>query len=278
METQLGPMWTEGERDAKSVSRTDDSKGLFLLLSSLSLLLLLAMLWLLFFLLEPRLSSLDGRVTTAVGLAFTLAGVMAAALAGSELLSAASGVILLPRFLSRNCATRFLLPLSEKLGGLMGISADRVKGAFLEFNNALIAAGALRVLPGRVLVLLPHCLQKSDCPQNLEGDIRNCADCGACAVSELKQLLSQCSVHSRIVGGGRFALQTVKEFNPDAIVGVACERELVAAVREMKRVPVLAVTNWRPEGPCRNTRVVIEKVEDALRILLKDSKSECTMH
>lgn len=274
----MGPMWTEGERQSRSVNRARDSKGLFLLLSSLSLVLLLVLLWLLFYLLEPRLSSLGQSAAVGVELAFTFAGVVAVVLAGSEFMSVTSGVRLLPRSVNQLCAVHFLLPVSEKVGGLLGISADRVKGAFLEFNNALVAARASRIQSRRVLVLLPHCLQSSTCSQILDGDIRNCAGCGACSMSELKQLLSQYPVESRIVGGGHLALKTVRELEPDAVVGIACERELVAALKQIKRVPVMAVANWRPEGPCKNTRIVVEKVEDALWILLKHPNSQCSMH
>jgi hypothetical protein len=270
-------MWADGEREISSVNRAGDSKGLFLLLSSLALVLLLLLLWLVFYLLEPRLSSLDERATTGVGLAFTFAGLVAAVLAGSEFVTAASGVRLLPRFVNQLCAVHFLLPVSERVGRLLGISADRVKGAFLEFNNALVEARAGRVPPERVLVLLPHCLQSSSCAETLDGDVSNCAECGACGISELKRLLLRYSVESRIVGGGDLALRTVREFKPDAVVGVACERELVAAIKEMKRVPVVAVSNWRPEGPCRNTRIVVERVDDALWILLKHANSRCSM-
>jgi hypothetical protein len=277
MHTQLGPMWTEGERELKSVNRASHSKGLFLLLSSLSILLLLILLWLVFFLLEPRLSSLGERATAGVGLAFVFAGVAAVVLAGSEFISLSSGVRLFPRFLNQLCAVYFLLPVSEGVGRVLGFPADSVRGAFLEFNNAIVAARVRHVAPERVLVLLPHCLQKSTCPEKLDGDIRNCAECGDCNISALKRLILRHSVESRIVGGGALALQVVRAFEPDAIVGVACERELVAAIKEMRRTPVMAVSNWRPEGPCKNTRVVVEKVEDALWILLKPRNSRCSM-
>ncbi len=277
MHTQLGPMWADGEREVRSVNRAGDSKGLFLLLSTLSLLLMLVLLWFIFYLLEPRLSSLDARVTAGVGLVFTFAGAVAVVLAGSEFISVTSGARLLPRFVNQLCAVHFLLPISERVGRLLGISADRVKGAFLEFNNALVEARTGDFSPERILVLLPHCLQSSTCSEVLDGDISNCADCGACSMSELKGLFLRHSVDSRIVGGGDLALRTVREFKPDAVVGVACERELVAAIKEMKKIPVVAVSNWRPEGPCRNTRIVVERVDDALRILLKHANSRCSM-
>jgi hypothetical protein len=97
-------------------------------------------------------------------------------------------------------------------------------------------------------------------------------------VCELKQLLPKYAFETRIVGGGGLALKMVDELRPEAVIGVACERELVAALKEIRRVPVIAVSNRRPEGPCRNTKVIVDKVDHALWILLKHSSSQCSMH
>ena len=73
------------------------------------------------------------------------------------------------------------------------------------------------------------------------------------------------------------ALKMVHEIRPDGVIGVACERELVAALKEIRNVPVIAVSNRRPEGPCRNTSVVVEEVDDALGIFLKRPSAQCSI-
>ena len=51
-----------------------------------------------------------------------------------------------------------------------------------------------------------------------------------------------------------------------AVVGIACERDLVSGIRDVyPLLPVLAVPNVRPMGPCKETRVDLEKVEEAVR-------------
>jgi hypothetical protein len=277
MQTELGPLWREGERDERSLDTAGRGKGLFLSLYSLSLALILALLWLLFFLLEPRFSALGERALASLALALKLAGAIAIILAASEFFSAATGLRLLPRSVGQLWVVCFLLPLSERLGSIFGIPTDRVKASFLEFNNALVRAETGARARSHVLLLLPHCLQNSACARMLSGDIRNCGECGSCSVCELKQLLPKYTFETRIVGGGGLALKAVDEFRPDGVVGVACERELVAALKEIRKVPVIAVSNRRPEGPCRNTKVIINKVDDALWIFLKHSNSQCSM-
>jgi len=236
------------------------------------------LLWLLFFLLEPRFSALGERALVGLSLTLKLVGATAILLTASEFFSAATGLRFLPRSLGQLWVVCVLLPLSERLGNVCRISADRVKASFLELNNALVKAETSNRARTRVLLLLPHCLQNSACSRMLSGDIRNCAECGSCSVCELKQLLPKYAFETRIVGGGGLALKMVDELRPEAVIGVACERELVAALKEIRRVPVIAVSNRRPEGPCRNTKVIVDKVDHALWILLKHSSSQCSMH
>jgi len=277
MQTQLGPLWREGERDERSLDTAGHGKTLFLFLSLLSLAFVIVFLWLLFFLLEPRFSALGGRVLAGLSLALKLAGAIAVILAASEFLSSVTGFRLLPRSLGQLWIVCFLLPFSERLGGIFGVSADSVKASFLEFNNALVRAETATRTRSRVLLLLPHCLQNSACSRMLSGDIRNCGECGSCSVCELRQLLSKYDFETCIVGGGGLALKMVDELHPDGVIGVACERELVAALKEIRNVPVIAISNRRPEGPCRNTNVVVDRVDDALGIFLKHSSPQCSM-
>ncbi len=259
--------------------------ALFFLLASLSLALLLSLLWLLFFLLEPRVAAVGGGLLAASRVLVVLAGAAAVVLVVSDFLSAGLGVRLIPGRAGEVVALHVLLPLSERLGGLAGVSRDRVKAGFIDFNNSLLRAGLgangegtdAATLTSGVLLLLPRCLQSSDCARPLGEDVRNCGECGSCAMRELKELVLRYQVRNRIVGGGTLALMAVRELGPRAVVGVACEGELLAAIRELGRVPVMAIPNSRPEGPCRNTRVDVPLVEDALRILLKRSGSDCTI-
>jgi len=302
------------------------------LLASLSLALLLFLLWLLSFLLEPRIASLGIGLVVASRAGVVLVGLAVVAVAASDFLSAAFCVRLIPGGAGQRFALYVLLPVSERLGRLTGVSPDRVKAGFIDFNNALLrarlgpvgrgtcpvggaacgpgaaagahatgtccgwagaragnagagagqtpgdfAAGVVGGRLGGVLLLLPHCLQRSDCARALGEDVRNCGECGSCAMCELKGLVLEYEVQNRIVGGGTLALMAVRELGPRAVVGIACERELVAAMKELGGVPVMAIPNSRPDGPCRNTRVDVPLVEEALRILLKRPGSDCTI-
>ncbi len=67
-----------------------------------------------------------------------------------------------------------------------------------------------------------------------------------------------------IATGGTIARRIVKEVRPDAIVAVACERDLSSGLVDTYPLPILGITNERPFGPCLNTRVDLTKVKEAL--------------
>lgn len=120
-------------------------------------------------------------------------------------------------------------------------------------NNWRVRRRAIKVRPEEILLLLPHCLHKDTCPRNVKLSLDECRRCGQCSVGELARVREMEGVQGCMVGGGRQALQRVREPDVKAVVAVACERELVHGIFAAWPKPVLAVTNMTPEGPCRNT-------------------------
>ena len=55
------------------------------------------------------------------------------------------------------------------------------------------------------------------------------------------------------------------EEKPQAIIAIACERDLISGIQEIKNVPILAVVNKRPQGPCHNTEVEMGQVQKAIK-------------
>jgi hypothetical protein len=73
-----------------------------------------------------------------------------------------------------------------------------------------------------------------------------------------------------MVTGGSLAQRLIKVQKPDAVVAIACERELVAGLRASWSVPTIAVNNGRPDGPCVNTVVDEQKLADAVRQFVEE--------
>lgn len=161
-------------------------------------------------------------------------------------------------------ALNIFFPLALFLGRSFHIEKDRIKNSFIEVNNFLVRSKVLNLLPKQVLLLVPHCLQKSDCPHKITVDINNCQRCGGCVVSELLSLRDKYGFNIGMATGGTLARKFVREYHPRGIVAIACERDLTSGIQDSNPIPVLGVTNERPFGPCFNTQVKLPKVEEAI--------------
>jgi hypothetical protein len=65
------------------------------------------------------------------------------------------------------------------------------------------------------------------------------------------------------------ARRIIVENRPEAIVAVACELDLTSGIQDSYPIPVIGILNDRPNGPCFNTKVDIDKVRDAIADFLE---------
>ncbi len=166
---------------------------------------------------------------------------------------------------ARGMSVRLLLPLMTVFARLVGISKDRVRSSFVKVNNELVAAAARRYRPGEMLLLMPHCLQNSRCRMRLTYTIRNCKRCGECPIDALIGLSDRYGIHLAIATGGTIARRIVVQRRPRLILAVACERDLTSGIQDTYPIPVYGVLNLRPNGPCLDTRVNLDILEQAMR-------------
>ncbi len=150
---------------------------------------------------------------------------------------------------------------------------SRVARAIIWMNNFRKRHKNFNITPERVLLLLPRCIQNTECTQNIVKDVHQCKRCGNCPVKSLIEIGEEYGVIPRVAGGGRLALAMVLESWVEAVVAVACEQELKAGIMASPK-PVLAVTNERPFGPCANTSVDLEKVKEAIASFLGKNGKE----
>lgn len=165
----------------------------------------------------------------------------------------------------RGVTVRLLLPFMELVGRMVGIPVEAVRRSFIKVNNELVLGSGLTCAPGDILVLLPHCIQASRCGHRLSYRIDNCARCGMCPLRGILALRDELGVQTAIATGGTIARRIVVQARPRLIVAVACERDLASGIQDTYPLPVFAVINERPNGPCLDTCVNMERLESAVR-------------
>jgi hypothetical protein len=171
----------------------------------------------------------------------------------------------------RGIVIEILFPIMIVVGKLLGISKEKVQQSFVEVNNLLVKAKLSEKRPGRLLLLMPHCLQFNDCAIKVTSDASNCKACGKCKIKDLVELSHKYGVHLSVATGGTLARRRVAEARPEAIIAVACERDLTSGIQDAYPLPVIGILNDRPFGPCFNTSVDIGKVAEALEFFVKGS-------
>ena len=242
---RLGDEWLDWEGEVEEQG-FDERRRLFVLLAAGGMALGMVGIAALWYLILPRLAQLDPRLPTVVG------GLLVGGLGlvviyfGLIVCSAATGRNLLPPPLRAWTLMGILVPVALSVGRRLGLSRDRVGNSIIKFNNALIWANT-REERNRLLILLPRCLRKP---------VRE----------QILQLAERYHCETSTVGGGTAARKVIERVRPTGIVAIACERDLVSGIREVApRVPVIGIPNKRPEGPCKNTEVAADEVEEAIR-------------
>ena len=162
-------------------------------------------------------------------------------------------------------------PLVLIFGWFFRIKKDRLQRLLIDVNNRLVRNAKIKPAK-RLLLLLPHCLQRSDCNIKITYNVFNCEGCGECEIKNFTDLAKTLNLNLFVATGGTIARKIVVETKPEAIVAVACERDLSSGVLDTYPLPILGIINERPFGPCFNTWVQIDKVKDALNFFASDIK------
>ena len=231
-------------------------------------LLIVGVIYLLWWVPNRGLANIHPDLPRIVGLVF--AALSGLALLGTLLLVLTTALgkdILFTRFL-RGVVIRFLLPVIEFIGKTIGIPKDTIRQSFIAMNNSLVQSQRLVIKADRILILLPHCLQLFDCEIKVTGDINKCVRCGRCDIRGLADLARKHRIDISVATGGTLARKVIIEKRPKLVVAVACERDLTSGIKDCYPLPVIGILNDRPFGPCFNTRVDVEKIDQALRSVL----------
>ncbi len=139
---------------------------------------------------------------------------------------------------------------------------------FVKTNNYL-RRKFLKKRPAReVMLIFPHCLQNSECPNKIVNDLANCKRCGKCSIKRLLELAEQYQIKIMVASGGQMALERIKSSQAKTLIAIACERELQAGIKGIFPMPVIAIPNQRPKGPCKDCQVDLARVESTIQEII----------
>ena len=164
---------------------------------------------------------------------------------------------------------KFLFPVSVRIGKIFGVKRRQIEGSFVAVSNLIFMKSGIKVPAKKLLVLSPHCLQLSTCPHKITRDPNNCKRCGGGNVGDLMKLADELGFTFFVATGGTLARQVVEKNRPQAVLAIACERDLMSGIQDVYPLPAVGVLNIRPNGPCYNTRVDMDEVRRVLAQIIK---------
>jgi len=247
---KLGDEWTDwkGGTDARE-SAIDETLTTFFLLAIGIVCILIALLPLFWYLIKPRIMQLNYFVSTLVEWSVTGFAFVCFILFLAESISILGFRKSIFPYRWREKFILFLLPKTIWLGAKLGISRDRVGNSFIKAHNFIIRNFANNLNTERPLILLPRCLKKETRTQIMN------------KMNGFKVVTA---------AGGEQAREAIRQYKPTCILALACERDLMSGIKDVaEKIPVLAIPNKRPEGPCKNTDVYLDELDDTLRFIIE---------
>lgn len=151
---------------------------------------------------------------------------------------------------------------------IFSIPKNEIRRVYVTLNNKYIYSNKYNFKPEDIMLVTPHCIQKNFCKHKVTNDIENCRRCGQCGVEDLVKLKQKYNVKAFVATGGTIARKIIIENKPKAVIAIACERDLISGIQDVSKFYVIGILNKRPNGPCFNTEIDIEEVEQAIKFLL----------
>lgn len=244
-------------------------KRLFIALMGLTCVVLVCLIFLAWWVPSRGLANIHPDLPRIVGL--VVLALSGTAILGTVLLVLTTALgkdIFFTRFM-RLVVIKFLLPMIEFVGRVLGLDKDRIRQSFIAMNNSLVISQKYKVRPDRILILLPHCIQLFDCEIKVTGDVNKCVLCGRCDIKGLVQIGRKYGIDISVATGGTLARKVIVEKRPKLVLAVACERDLTSGIKDCYPLPVIGILNLRPHGPCFNTIVDVTAIDAALQQVLE---------
>lgn len=244
-------------------------KRLFITLMGFTCVVLVLLIFLAWWVPSRGLANIHPDLPRLAGLAVLILSGTAILGTGLLVLTTALGKdIFFTRFM-RLVVIKFLLPMIEFVGRILGLDRDRIRQSFIAMNNSLVISQKYKVRPDRILILLPHCIQLFDCEIKVTGDVNKCVQCGRCDIKGLVEIGRKYGIDISVATGGTLARKVIVEKRPKLVLAVACERDLTSGIKDCYPLPVIGVLNLRPHGPCFNTIVDTADIDAALQQVLE---------
>ena len=112
--------------------------------------------------------------------------------------------------------------LVKAICGLFGIDDKELALFFIRLQNSMNSSVFAKVPVEKRAIFLPQCLRSAQCPANLTPEGLVCKRCGKCDIGKHIDTLEEMGYHVWICPGSTLIKRMVKDYHPEAMIGVGC--------------------------------------------------------
>lgn len=142
---------------------------------------------------------------------------------------------------------------AKKLAWIVGIDDKRVDDVYVDLKNRLHEEKFKKVPKNERILVLPHCLRSKKCEAKRTDYGYSCAKCGRCSICNISNEAEKHGYSVFIVPGSSVISKIVKKEKPKAILGVACNKEIVPALMILEKYGIAAQAVPLIRDGCVNT-------------------------
>ena len=85
-------------------------------------------------------------------------------------------------------AFRFFMPVLLFASDVFNYRKEEIRRVYIQANNDYVLSLGKKVPPEKLLVILPHCLQWSECGYRMREGLNECRQCNRCSLGKIKEL------------------------------------------------------------------------------------------
>ena len=146
--------------------------------------------------------------------------------------------------------------------------------SFCAWNNQRVREHFQLHRAGKALVLLPHCIQASNCQAGIVEDLGKCFSCGGCPAGEVLSNVLSANWNCQINNRSHKVYREVRAFNPDLIIALSCPDRLLKGLTKLSEVPSYVIPLQLPHGMCVDTTFSVPHLGAAMEALVEPNRAE----
>jgi len=150
--------------------------------------------------------------------------------------------------------------------------------SFCAWNNQRVSRIFTAKKAQRAVILLPHCIQSTDCGAPVVENLLSCFRCGKCVVGSAAQAVLKHNWDLRLSPRSRAAYSEARKSHPDLIIAVACPDRLAKGLIRLPEMPSYAIPLELPHGMCIDTTFDFQRLARAMNTFAEPCHAPTIQH